>query len=128
MYDPEDGRVKPYEEVWRDLPALGVAFILEVIEQSKAIEEDTRVENAWIAQMGDHQLMVAKLSSGTYAAWTAVRLRDDSHLWQIRSSVGDPSITAMVPPVYVSDDLWKAGEKVEIAGREWLVKECLKMA
>lgn len=118
MYDPEDGKIKPYEEVWRDLPAVGIAFILEASEDRRS-----KVDSAWIAQMGDCQLMVAKLIDGTFAAWTAIK--DSTSSWKTLNSVGEQGI---VKPIDIPEGYWKVGETIESDGKlKWVVKECFMM-
>lgn len=122
MYDPEDGKLKAYKEIWRDLPTSGTAFILEAIDDGATEEESPRVEKAWVAQMGGYQLMVAKLGDTTYAA--RVAFKDGDQSWRTLHTVGKIEKTNLVHPVNPPDSLWKAGETIESAGRRWLVKEC----
>jgi len=119
MYDPHDGKFKSYQEVWHDLPASGRGLVLESVEKpSSAAEGPGR--KVWVAMIGKYQVMVAKLSSGAYTAWTAL---EQEQGWQIVTHAGGEGEVDLILPVIPPDHRWEPGDTFEVSGNEWTVKE-----
>ena len=121
MYDPEDGKVKPYQEIWHDLPATGTAFILESIGGLLGVGNTPEERKTWVAMMGDYQVMVERLSVDTYLASATHREHDGS--WKTLAHAGGDSFDRMTSPVNPPETPWKAGDVVIASRREWMVKE-----
>jgi hypothetical protein len=125
MYDPEDGKVKPYQEVWRDLPASGTAFILESIGELSEFGNPPEARKTWVAMMGDFQLMVERLGIGTYSAWAASREKDGG--WKTLMLAVEDDLVRLIAPVTPPDGPWQVGDTFTASRREWVVREFFSM-
>jgi hypothetical protein len=121
MYDPEDGKVKPYQEVWHDLPASGTAFILESIGDMLEVGNTSEARKTWVAMMGNYQVMVERLGVETYLASAVQREHDGS--WTTIARAGGDILERMTSHVNPPETPWKAGDVVTTSRREWIVKE-----
>lgn len=121
MYDPEDGKVKSYQEVWHDLPSSGTAFILESVGGLLEVEGTPEARKTWVAMMGDYQVMVERLGIDTYLASALHRGHDGS--WKTLARAGGNILDRMTSPVNPPETPWKAGDVVTASRREWIVQE-----
>jgi Protein HRI1 len=123
MYDPEDGKVKSYQEIWHDLPASGTAFILESFGDLLEVGDMPEARKTWVAMMGDYQVMVERLGVETYLASAVHREHDGS--WKTLARAGGPGdiFDRITSPVDPPETPWKAGDVVIASRREWIVKE-----
>lgn len=116
MFNPSNGNIEAYEEVWRRLDtASGEPYL--VLELTSGGERGTI---AYLGRVGGRALGLAKKADGSYLAW-----RDEykdgkaSRLYTFGEGVEEilPSLPVDVP------EKWKLGETLELGGKTWTVRQ-----
>lgn len=125
MIDPEDGCLKSYREVWRDLPLPSSTLVCFV---QKTDPGKSQVD-AVVARVGDWQMGVLRLRDGTIGAWRMVRKVDEhgESSWTKVLCVGsdEDEVWVTAPPLLDEDvSSWQEGMKVRRGDHDWVVQEC----
>jgi hypothetical protein len=130
MYDPSEGRIRSYKEVWRDLLTDDTAhgFILQMEKKEKpsqAGSSDVVLVDAWIAKMGTCQLAIGQFTNGEYGAWIVFPSNEPNCEGGGKKSAGNSNITQAILPIgdEVDATKWKVDDIVTIDRKNWVVKD-----
>ncbi|PVF99845.1 hypothetical protein CPB86DRAFT_783224 [Serendipita vermifera] len=129
MYDPVEGKIRPYKEVWRDILTGDTAsgFILQMERKGLAQigPSDNFLADAWIARMGNYQLAVGQSTSGQYGGWMVFPPDESDYQETRKRQAGDSNIVKIITPIRDDVDTreWKVDHVVTIDERNWVVKE-----
>jgi hypothetical protein len=130
MYDPSEGRIRSYKEVWRDLLTDDTAhgFILQMEKEEKSSQAGSSgavLVDAWVAKMGTCQLAVGQFTNDEYGAWMVPPSDEPNCQGVGKKSAGNSSIIQAIPPIgdEVDATKWEVDDIVTVDERNWVVKD-----
>lgn len=108
MANPDaGGAVQLYEEVWRRY---------EIDEDVRSVFLQSVEGNFWVGRIGEHEIGMGEVGEG-FAAWRWERRQGE---WEEVYAIGEVGVLPRIPEEGIVEE---QGERIELGGRSWIVRE-----